>query len=218
MTLKVIDQREVLAKDFKIYGDYDNPLFLAKDVANNLKNRAIKIQSIASKSAFDIGKELKEANEELANHGNGCFEKWYRSLGFKTTKAYEYINHYNFVSSQNEESKIKMFESLPIGLQKQVSNPTAKQEVVQSVLSGDVKTVKEVEELKRQLKQKDEQIFNQSKTIEQLSNQEPEIREIEVEKLKIRPKQSLGLLTNNNEYWFLTEDGLYEVLMQLSKG
>lgn len=27
-------------------------------------------------------------------------------------------------------------------------------------------------------------------------------------KLKIRPKQSLGLLTNNNEYWFLTEDGL----------
>ena len=34
MTLKVIDQREVLSKDFKIYGDYDNPLFLAKDVAN----------------------------------------------------------------------------------------------------------------------------------------------------------------------------------------
>lgn len=33
MTLKVIDQREVLSKDFKIYGDYDNPLFLAKDVA-----------------------------------------------------------------------------------------------------------------------------------------------------------------------------------------
>ena len=34
MTLKVIDQREVLSKDFKIYGDYDNPLFLAKDVAS----------------------------------------------------------------------------------------------------------------------------------------------------------------------------------------
>lgn len=34
------------------------------------------------------------------------------------------------------------------------------------------------------------------------------------EKMKIRPKQSLGLLTNNNEYWFLTEDGLYEVFMQ----
>lgn len=33
----------------------------------------------------------------------------------------------------------------------------------------------------------------------------------EDEKVKIRPKESLGLLTSNNEYWFLTEDGLYEV-------
>ena len=39
----------------------------------------------------------------------------------------------------------------------------------------------------------------------------------EDEKVKVRPKQSLGLLTNNNEYWFLTEDGLYEVLMQSRK-
>ena len=39
----------------------------------------------------------------------------------------------------------------------------------------------------------------------------------EEEKLKMRPKQSLGLITSNNEYWFLTEDGLYEVLMQSRK-
>lgn len=39
----------------------------------------------------------------------------------------------------------------------------------------------------------------------------------EDEKVKIRPKESLGLLTSNNEYWFLTEDGLYEVLMQSRK-
>jgi len=31
--LIVIKQREVLGRDFKIYGDIDNPLFLAKDVA-----------------------------------------------------------------------------------------------------------------------------------------------------------------------------------------
>ena len=34
MNLQVIDQREVLSKDFKIYGDLENPLFLAKDVAD----------------------------------------------------------------------------------------------------------------------------------------------------------------------------------------
>lgn len=37
------------------------------------------------------------------------------------------------------------------------------------------------------------------------------------EKIKISPKQSLGQLTSNNEYWFLTEDGLYEVLMISNK-
>ncbi len=31
--LKVVKQQDVLGKDFKIYGDFENPLFLAKDVA-----------------------------------------------------------------------------------------------------------------------------------------------------------------------------------------
>ncbi len=31
--LQIFDRREVAGKDFKIYGDIDNPLFLAKDVA-----------------------------------------------------------------------------------------------------------------------------------------------------------------------------------------
>ncbi|WP_303013849.1 phage antirepressor KilAC domain-containing protein [uncultured Bacteroides sp.] len=39
----------------------------------------------------------------------------------------------------------------------------------------------------------------------------------EEEKVKITPKQSLGDLVNYKEYNFLTEDGLYEVLMQSRK-
>ena len=31
--LQIIEQRELLGQDFKIYGDFENPLFLAKDVA-----------------------------------------------------------------------------------------------------------------------------------------------------------------------------------------
>lgn len=31
--LKIIDERKVLSKNFRIYGDFENPLFLAKDVA-----------------------------------------------------------------------------------------------------------------------------------------------------------------------------------------
>ena len=31
--LQIIDERELLGKEFKMYGDFENPLFLAKDVA-----------------------------------------------------------------------------------------------------------------------------------------------------------------------------------------
>lgn len=32
--LTIIDERELLGKEFRIYGTFENPLFLAKDVAN----------------------------------------------------------------------------------------------------------------------------------------------------------------------------------------
>jgi prophage antirepressor-like protein len=41
--LKVIEQRNVLGKDFKIYGDFDNPLFLAKDVAEMIEYSTDKV-------------------------------------------------------------------------------------------------------------------------------------------------------------------------------
>ena len=31
--LQIIEEREVLGQDFKVYGTFENPLFLAKDVA-----------------------------------------------------------------------------------------------------------------------------------------------------------------------------------------
>jgi len=37
-SLQIIDQREVLGKDFKIYGDFENPLFLAKDLAERIEH------------------------------------------------------------------------------------------------------------------------------------------------------------------------------------
>lgn len=39
--LKVIKQQEVLGQDFKIYGDFENPLFLAKDVAEWIEHTAV---------------------------------------------------------------------------------------------------------------------------------------------------------------------------------
>lgn len=102
--------------------DFDYSLLDAK-TKEFLEERANIIYGIQSKSAYEIGKQLAKAQKELSTRGYGCFEEWYRSLGFKTTKAYEYINHFKFVSSQNEETKINFFESLPKTLQAQVSKP-----------------------------------------------------------------------------------------------
>ncbi|MFW7418551.1 hypothetical protein, partial [Vagococcus fluvialis] len=149
----------------------------------------------------------------LARHGNGYFEKWYRSLGFKTTKAYEYINHYKFVSSQNEESKIKMFESLPVSLQKQVSKSTATPELVESVLLGDIKTNKEYLKLEKQLKEKDEQIANLSEVI---TNQEPKVIEKQVE---VIPKdyQELKSKVSNADYYKEQNETLKTEVKQLEE-
>lgn len=128
------------------------------DVATKefLEERANIIYGIQSKSAYEIGKQLAQAQENLSAKGYGCFEEWYRGLGFKTTKAYEYINHFKFVSSQNEETKIEMFERLPKSLQAQMSKPSANPEINQAVFSGDIKTHKEYKELERRLKLKDQ--------------------------------------------------------------
>lgn len=37
--LQLLDQREVLGKDFKVYGTWEEPLFLAKDVATWIENK-----------------------------------------------------------------------------------------------------------------------------------------------------------------------------------
>lgn len=121
-----------------------------------LEERANIIYGIQSKSAYEIGKQLAKAQEELSTRGYGCFEEWYRSLGFKKTKAYEYINHYNFVCSQNEQANIEKFESLPKTLQAQVAKPSAIPEVNQAVFNGDVTTHKKYKELERRLKLKDQ--------------------------------------------------------------
>lgn len=41
MQLQVINQQDVLGQDFKIYGDTDNPLFKAKDVAEWIEHSAV---------------------------------------------------------------------------------------------------------------------------------------------------------------------------------
>lgn len=143
-----------------------------------LEESASIIYGIQSKSAFDIGRQLAQAQEKLSANGYGCFEEWYRSLGFKTTKAYEYINHFKFVSSQNEETKIDIFSNLPKSLQAQVAKPSALPEVNQAVFDGDITTHKAYKELERKLKLQEQITSDLTDENSRLKSATVEVREV----------------------------------------
>ena len=62
--LKIIEQREILGKDFKIYGDLDNPLFLAKDVSGWIEH------SDVSTMLRTVGDDEKVTNIVCTPGGN----------------------------------------------------------------------------------------------------------------------------------------------------
>lgn len=57
--LKVINQQEVLGKEFKVYGTIENPLFLAKDVAKWIEHS-------------DVSTMLRKIDEDEKVTNNVC--------------------------------------------------------------------------------------------------------------------------------------------------
>ena len=55
--LQIIDEREVLGKQLRIYGDFENPLFLAKDIAEWID------YAKTGNGSYDVNKMLKTVDE-----------------------------------------------------------------------------------------------------------------------------------------------------------
>ena len=177
-----------------------------------LQERSNIIYGIQSKSTYEIGKQLVKAQEVLAKKRYGCFVEWYRSLGFKTTKAYEYINHYKFISSQSEELNIKTFEELPKKLQSEMSKPSANPELNQKVFDGDITTHKEYKELERKLKESEER---NKRLAEQVLQKEVIEKEVVIEKVPEDYEATKNLnsdLLNKNRHLNYDNENLQRVL------
>lgn len=76
--LEIIEQREVLGKDFKIYGDYENPLFLAKDVAewiehSNVSKMVSQLES-DEKTTLTIGYSGNKTTNQIFLTEDGLYE------------------------------------------------------------------------------------------------------------------------------------------------
>lgn len=115
-----------------------------------LKNQTIKLNNSMSKAYTELGSILYETQNELSNNKNGIFEKWYIDLGFTKKQVYRWINRYEFLSCQNDTIK-NLIETLPITLSYEISNPNCNKELIEKVLNGNIKTLKEFNENKKNL-------------------------------------------------------------------
>jgi hypothetical protein len=68
-----------------------------EETASFLQEKVQRVNDIRIKSVIAIGKELKEAQERLSNHYQGCFGKWVESIGFSRQTAQNYIQGYEWV-------------------------------------------------------------------------------------------------------------------------
>lgn len=109
-----------------------------------LKQKAKKLSKIDSMSLFDAGKELKEAQDIFAGNKSVSFGEWAGILGITPKTAYNYINVYCFLVKR--VSHIKLLEKLPARVLYQISKPSAEPEIIEAVISGKIKTFKDLKE------------------------------------------------------------------------
>lgn len=160
------------------------------ETAEFLKEREYTINGIAEDARLKIGKELKKAQDKLANHGNGVFVKWYESGGLNKHQVHYYINLERLSTNMDELQKDN-FLNAPKSLQKEIMKKNTPDDLKQKVLDGDITTHKEYKQLQqekleleqrtKELEQRNESLSKQAelanRKIEELEDAEPEVIE-----------------------------------------
>lgn len=141
------------------------------ETAEFLKEREYTINGIAEDARIKIGRELKKAQDKLANHHEGVFVKWYESGGLDKHQVYYYINLNQF-STNLENTQKDNFLNAPKSLQKEVMKKNAPDDLKQKVLDGDITTHKEYKQLQKDNKQLEQQNAQLQSQVEQAQRSE----------------------------------------------
>ncbi|HAR1750834.1 TPA: hypothetical protein IZ476_001040 [Enterococcus faecium] len=159
-----------------------NELSLSSDI-NVITAEINSYKQIAGQSIWEIGRRLNYVKENDLAHGE--FIEWINSLGMDRREAYKFMrvakelpNDETF--SHLGSSALYLITTLPEE-ERTKEHVTSKGETK----TPDEMTVRELQELKKQLKAKDEQIATQAKMIDDLTEQEPQVieKEVVVEKI-----------------------------------
>lgn len=180
-------------------GKFDYNL-LDSATSDFLKQKENNMREIVSDAYYQIGKELKEAQDKLAgnNQYNGYFQKWYESLGFKKRTVYKLINRYDLVVHNVHNQKL--IQDLPLSLSYEIAKPSADQELKQKVLNGDITTHKQYKELKKEKEQAEKELQNTRSEINKLKSKINEAKKEVPPDLKDKLENLENRVSNLNDY------------------
>lgn len=154
-----------------------NELSLSSDI-NVITAEINSYKQIAGQSIWEIGRRLNYVKENDLAHGE--FGEWLETVGINHPEANRMMKvakeiPYSSTLTNLGTTALYLITTLPEE-ERTKEHATSKGEVK----TPDEMTVRELQELKRQLKAKDEQIATQAKMIDDLTEQEPEVIEKEV--------------------------------------
>lgn len=163
-------------------------------LSNDLQQIELEIQhhkQIAGQSIWEIGRRLTHVKETDLAHGE--FITWVESIGFSRQEAHR------FMKVSDRLPNDSMFSHLgESALYLIATLPEEEREKEHATASGELKppdemTVRELQQLKKEIKQKDAEI-------ESLKNREPEVVEKEIVKeIPVTPYDYDGLKSDNQQ-------------------
>ena len=151
-TLTAAPATEIAAPVF----DYEQ---LENTKAVNLRRLAGAIRETVKQFHVEIAGYIAEAHDELVpdwdkqnnQHSEKTFTAWCASVGISRSAAYRYLQLNEFLSSCTPD-EIERLKDKPVGFLCEASKASTPEEIKEAARNGDVATVKELEELKAQLK------------------------------------------------------------------
>lgn len=101
------------------------------DTADSLRARGQRIREIKDKAAIDLGRELTAAQDELADHVDGTFQKWVEAeTGMSRGTAYNLINVFKRFGSRPKFGQL----NISLSAQYELAKPSTPDEVIEDVI------------------------------------------------------------------------------------
>lgn len=145
---------------------------LQPEIADFLKDKETKMRETVSDAYYQLGKQLKDAQNRLSNNRNGIFQEWYESLGFSKSTVYRYIDYHQLIVSQWDNKE--QIQSLPKKLAYEIAKKSVDPELKQQVLDGDItshKKFKKLKEEKKKLQEEKARLEEDNQFLEQIRDE-----------------------------------------------